>query len=531
MTAETDTDYKISPQEIKQALSEELNQTLPNEVFTSKDELLELVAKEQPPLAVASNSTSSKTGGFLACRARELWIGLAVILAAVAILQSIFSVVKPLLLSGYQIADLFIFQLMRIVQDQLGIILLLYPIAVAIVLGALFKWLNEFSQTNRIEIADDGIILGWQSAPQELLPWGDLTSVYLFRPENTLLPKKWLVGFGYYSLRPVKVKIEVVMPIGQQLIAALKEKAPWISIDPDLIEIFEPAITDSRTELWMKSISQAPQEEQLLPLAPGDKLNNQRYEIIGRIGVGGQGTAYLAKDLDNDTDVVVKESLFPVYADSKVRAEYGERFVREVELLQRFDHPSVVRLRDSFQSPQRGYLVLDLIDGDSLRQRVQKDGAMSEEVVRGLLAQMIEIMSYLHHLTPPVVHRDFTPDNLILDKHGRLVLIDFNVAREMRSTKTATVVGKHAYIPAEQFRGQFDERSDIYALGCTLHYLLTGKDPEPITQSSPRIQLPGLSEQLNSLIEKCTEQDPADRFQLIDGLNRYLCDASPATES
>lgn len=477
-----------------------------------------------------TDSKVSRQEGFLACRARESWVGLALLSVAAVVLQSIFSALQPLLVSGYQVADYFLCQLMRIVQEQLGFILLLYPVAAAIAIWTLFKWLNEFSQTNKIEIADDGIILGWQSTPQELLPWSDLTSVYLFRPENTLLPRKWLVGFGYYNLRPVKVKIEVVTPIGQQLISALKQNAPWISIDPDLIEIFEPAITDSRTELWMKSISQAPQEEQLLPLAPGDRLNNERYEIIGRIGVGGQGTAYLAKDLQSNTDVVVKESLFPVYVDSKVREEYGERFTREVALLQRFDHPCVVRLLDSFQSAQRGYLVLDLIDGDSLRKRVQRDGAMSEEHVRTLLAQMIDIMSYLHHLSPSVVHRDFTPDNLILDKNGKLVLIDFNVAREMLSTKTATVVGKHAYIPAEQFRGQFDERSDVYALGCTLHYLLTGEDPEPIAQSSPKAQLPKMSEKLNSLIERCTEQESADRFQNIDELNEFFHESVTAID-
>ncbi len=555
MKAETSTDYKNSSEEAKQSLTDSAADAIAIEDSTVvanpvsvKESIAEpeLTAVEESTAVTESNDTangiqtakeddnqesdeslsttwkSTQHGGFLACRARELWVGLALLLAAFAVMQSIFSVVKPLFFSGYRLADLFIFQLMRIVQDQLGIIILLYPVAAAITLRALFTWLNEFSQTNRIEIADDGIILGWQSAPQELLPWVDLTSVFLFRPEGTLLPRKWLVGFGYYNLRPVKVKIEVVTPIGQELIAALKQKAPWISIDPDLIEIFEPAITDSRTELWMKSISAAPQEEQLLPLAPGDKLNNERYEIIGRIGVGGQGTAYLAKDLQSNTDVVVKESLFPVYVDSKVREEYGERFAREVELLQRFNHPSVVRLFDSFQSAQRGYLVLDLIDGDSLRKRVQKDGAMSEKNVRELLAQMIEILSYLHHLSPSVVHRDFTPDNLILDKNGRLVLIDFNVARELLSTKTATVVGKHAYIPAEQFRGRFDERSDIYALGCTLHYLLTGDDPEPISQSSPIAQIPEISERINSLIQKCTEQEPADRFQNIDELNDYF---------
>ncbi|MBX9569797.1 MAG: serine/threonine protein kinase [Candidatus Obscuribacterales bacterium] len=466
------------------------------------------------------------TGGFIDCRKREIWIVVAIVLIALVSAQAVFTAVQPILHGAFNLADRFILLVLEIVKVQLGLLLLLYPVAIIIGLRTLLKWFNEFSQTNRIDIADDGIVLGWQSTPQELIPWGDLTSIFLFRPESTMLPRKWLVGFGCSATRPINVKIDVVTPIGRELLAVLKKKAPWISIDPDLIEIFEPAIADSRTELWMKSISQAPQEEQLLPLTPGDRLNNDRYEIIGRIGVGGQGTAYLAKDLTNDSDVVIKESLFPVYVDTNVREEYSHRFEREVELLQRFDHPSVVRLLDSFQSPHRGYLVLDLIDGDSLRKKVQKESRMDEETVRNLLKQMTEIMSYLHGLSPPVVHRDFTPDNLILDKTGRLVLIDFNVAREMLSTKTATVVGKHAYIPAEQFRGQFDERSDIYALGCTLHFLLTGNDPEPITQSQPKLEVQEISEELDALVQKCTEQDVVDRFQNIKALVDHLGKAS-----
>lgn len=463
----------------------------------------------------AGQNQLNLAGGFQACQQREFAFIAIIVLVVFVVGQTIFNAVQPVFFSGIKLLDLFVSSLLAIVQSQLGILLLLYPVAVGITQAYLFGWLNEFSQTNKIEIADDGVILGWRSAPQELLAWGDLTSIFLFRPEGTMLPRKWLVGFGYSGTRPVKVKIDVVTPIGQQLIAVLKKKAAWISIDPDLIEIFEPAITDSRTELWMKSISQAPKEEQLLPLSPGDRLK-ERYEIIGRIGVGGQGTAYLAKDLESDSDVVVKESLFPVYVDSSVRDDYSQKFAREVELLQRFDHPSVVRLLDSFQSPQRGYLVLELVDGESLRKRVLSKGALAESEVRTLCKQMTEILSYLHGLTPPVVHRDFTPDNLILDKSGRVVLIDFNVAREMLSTKTATVVGKHAYIPAEQFRGQFDARSDIYAFGCTLHFLLTGEDPEPISQSHTKSQVPNLSDELNTIIEKCTEQELDDRLQSID---------------
>ncbi len=84
-----------------------------------------------------------------------------------------------------------------------------------------------------------------------------------------------------------------------------------------------------------------------------------------------------------------------------------------------------------------------------------------------------------------IVHRDFTPDNLILNSKGQLKLIDFNVAQQIQEGSTGTIVGKHAYVPPEQFRGKATSQSDLYAFGATMFYLLTGKDPEPISQSIP----------------------------------------------
>src|SRR5581483_5192636 len=100
--------------------------------------------------------------------------------------------------------------------------------------------------------------------------------------------------------------------------------------------------------------------------------------------------------------------------------------------------------------------------------------------------QMCEILAYLHGLEPPVVHRDFTPDNLMITDDGTLKLLDFNVAMSADNAATSsTAVGKHAYMAPEQFRGLPEPKSDIYSLGATLHFLLTGRDPEPISVSHP----------------------------------------------
>jgi Serine/threonine protein kinase len=134
---------------------------------------------------------------------------------------------------------------------------------------------------------------------------------------------------------------------------------------------------------------------------------------------------------------------------------------------------------------------------------------------------MTEIVSYLHMRTPPVVHRDFTPDNLVLEagdfeQSGKLKLIDFEVAHEHAQRTTATVVGKHSYIPPEQLRGKPVPASDLYAMGCTLYYLYTGHDPEPLSRSRLDAHLINSPEaqKLSDLIADLTTLDPAKRLSL-----------------
>src|ERR1700739_3705163 len=116
-------------------------------------------------------------------------------------------------------------------------------------------------------------------------------------------------------------------------------------------------------------------------------------------------------------------------------------------------------------------MFLEHIEGKSLRQLVLHNGPFDVIKAAKLTVQMCEILSHLHGQNPPVLHRDFTPENLILSPDGTLKLIDFNVAQKLESTATRTVVGKHSYIPPEQFRGKATVQSDIYALGACFYFL------------------------------------------------------------
>lgn len=171
--------------------------------------------------------------------------------------------------------------------------------------------------------------------------------------------------------------------------------------------------------------------------------------------------------------------------------------------------------------------MLEHIDGSSLRDAVQSQGALSNEQTYDLALQMCDILKVLH--VNGVVHRDFTPDNLILNSKGKLKLIDFNVAQQLQGGATGTIVGKHAYLPPEQLRGKATSQSDLYAFGATLFYLLTGRDPEPISQSTPREINDQIDSTLNDIVKRSTALQTANRFQSAEQIEAQLLATEPRT--
>jgi len=260
-----------------------------------------------------------------------------------------------------------------------------------------------------------------------------------------------------------------------------------------------------------------------------------KYEIVSTLAIGGEGIAYLAQDLSQInsgrvTEVVLKETLIPPFIDKEIQQESVERFEREARLLKELVSEHIVGLKDYFIEEKRCYLVLEYVRGQSLRQLIASRGALAVGKVFDLAEQMTEILLFLH--SKQIIHRDFTPDNLIMQEDGRLKLIDFNVAREWEKDdgKTGTIVGKHAYVPPEQFRGKATEASDIYALGATLFYLITGSDPEPISQSSLKTwlaehntesEIVDLTE-LSNLIKSCTALNTKSRIKNAFELQQAL---------
>jgi serine/threonine protein kinase len=363
--------------------------------------------------------------------------------------------------------------------------------------------------------------------------WSDLSSIQLVRSSDKTEANAGALAFNLKSGDSVKVSLGAIDSVEDRetVLEAIERWAPTVSRQAEVVQALQPPVDHSYTELWLQALSAPPQRDRLKPLTENLVVGDDRYRVKGALGVGGQGAAYEAIDQVSEDTVVLKEFLLPIYVDMSVRKDVLESFESEARILKHLQHDQVVKLRDFFVEDHRAYLVLEHIDGQSLREKVSKDGALSQTEAIGLAEQMCSILTYLHSQQPPVVHRDFTPENLILRHDGVLKLIDFNVARQVESNATGSVVGKPAYLPPEQFRGQPVSQSDIYGMGATLHFLLTGKEPEPISPSHPAKTNTAVSAQLDKIVARATAINLKDRYQnaeeLAGDLKALAHDAEP----
>lgn len=272
-----------------------------------------------------------------------------------------------------------------------------------------------------------------------------------------------------------------------------------------------------------------------MPLAPGTLLN-ERYRIVSILGQGGMGAVYRANDENLGISVAVKENLF-------LTDEYSRQFQREANILASLRHPNLPRVGDYFQMNDQGqYLIMDYIDGEDLRQRIERVGTLSEHEVVLIGASICDALTYMHTRTPTVLHRDIKPGNIKITPGGEVLLVDFGLAKIVQGGQ-ATTTGARAmtpgYSPPEQYgTARTDERTDIYSLGATLYAALTGVIPEdslaratgkaeltPIRELMPRI-----NRKLASVIEKALEVDPEDRYQTAADFKQALADSANMNE-
>jgi serine/threonine protein kinase len=257
-------------------------------------------------------------------------------------------------------------------------------------------------------------------------------------------------------------------------------------------------------------------------------LLGNRYLVERPIGQGGMATVYLAQDTKHDRQVAVK----------LLRPEIGAllgagRFLHEIKLTSRLQHPHILPLYDSGEAESRIFYVMPFVNGESLRDRLRREHRLPTDAALSVVREVADALAYAH--SHGVVHRDIKPENILLTA-GHALVTDFGIARAISKsggekwetlTSSGVVVGTPAYMSPEQAAGdmQIDGRSDIYSLGCVAYEMLVGVPPftgpdgelklvRRFTERAPSVResRPAVSERIDVAISKALELDPADRY-------------------
>ena len=288
-----------------------------------------------------------------------------------------------------------------------------------------------------------------------------------------------------------------------------------------------------------------------MQLSSGTLLERGKYRIISTLGRGGFGITYLAEHALTRRKVCIKE-FFPKdyykrdvdscaislssdgFAESMNR--YKAKFIKEAQTIATFNHPNIIPIHDAFEENGTAYYVMDYIEGESLSDVVKRDGALDEAAAVGYIHQVAEALDYIHR--QKVMHLDVKPGNVMLSKEdGRAVLIDFGLSKHYDSggeqTSTTPVGVSHGYAPMEQYQqggvSSFSPAADIYSLGATLYYLVTGATPpEAAKLIAEPIDLPqDISRSVSDAITSAMNISPKQRPQSIKEFLALLDDNAP----
>lgn len=273
-----------------------------------------------------------------------------------------------------------------------------------------------------------------------------------------------------------------------------------------------------------------------------DRVCIGKYKIIRQLGRGSEGTVYLAQDEDLNRLVAVKR-----VCRTKMQQDADRRIEQEADLLKKLGHPMLPVIYEMLWD-DTWYLVMEYIQGITLREYIDRNGYAEEEQACAWTAQILDVMEYMHKRKPPVIYRDLKPDNIMVCPDGHLRLVDFGAAvrRHYGEKNGSVMAATPGYAAPEQFGRRkslqnhelpeetaeedirrticADERSDIYALGKIMYYMVTGADPAkpPYTTLSIRDYQPLLSDRLEQIIRKCIEDDPRRRYQMVEEITKDL---------
>ncbi|MCA6508685.1 MAG: serine/threonine protein kinase [Pseudanabaena sp.] len=268
------------------------------------------------------------------------------------------------------------------------------------------------------------------------------------------------------------------------------------------------------------------------------EIIQSRYRIVSVLGQGGVGITYAALDAKTGDRVALKALSFRRMNEWKML----ELFEREARVLSQLDHPAIPRYLDYFQIDRDRdrdfYIVQQLVEGKSLAQAIADGWHGSEEDIKQIAEQVLDVLIYLHELKPPVIHRDIKPQNVILQPNRKIALVDFGAVQDTyRSTQVggSTVVGTYGYMPPEQFRGKAVPATDLYALGATILFLLTGRSPVELPEIKLKLSFRdsvNISSHFADWLDKMIEPAIEDRFSSAkQSLNALQNPILPSLES
>lgn len=265
-------------------------------------------------------------------------------------------------------------------------------------------------------------------------------------------------------------------------------------------------------------------------LQRGSTLVN-RYLIQDIIGVGGMGSVYRARDLHfpNVVKLVAVKEMINAAPDPAVRASIVQTFEREANILATLSHPAIPKIFDYFTHEERSYLVLEYIHGKDLEALLTDTSQFfPEDQVIAWSIEILDLLQFLHtHKPEPIIFRDMKPSNVMINQNNHVVMVDFGIAKIFREGQRGTMVGTEGYSPPEQYRGEATMQADLYALGATMHHLLTRHDPRleaPFTFAERPIRQinASISPDLEAIVNTALMYNPNDRFPSAQAMKDAL---------
>jgi hypothetical protein len=364
------------------------------------------------------------------------------------------------------------------------------------------------------------------------IPWAAVQSVSLIKTSEFGDPLEGNLVINPDEFNALTISLSQIADPQrkQQLLQLVERYATQAKSNDEFLRATNSLVDINFTDIWLQSNGhesrEAPRPEAVSIV--GGSLLSGAYSIDSILGYGGQGITYLAHaKLDHGRtaapagQVVVKEVVLPNHAEVRIQEDAISKFERGAILLETLNHPQIVKLWDHFTENGRAYLVLEYIQGRTLRDLIGERGVMTPAEAVSIAEQICDILIHLHSQNPAIIHCDLAPDNLIITPGETVKLVDFDVARVLDARRYSFIAGRPSYTPPEQFRGKPSAQSDIYALGAIIHFVMHGTDPSPLghdecdDHSEPKSAI-------DELIARCLSFDENDRPASAAALKQEL---------